>query len=217
MYYMPHGGTMRDEIVIYPGVTFADLARSMVKLLRNSVRDHRKAVGDDRCWLDDYLLWSVLPDTPNLAKPTSEAGMLRCKEFYLNRRADEPDPIPSEAILDPAHWDDDLERPDVNPEQAFASLIEAIRAHRDLPEGTTRTLEHDRILYLALPERMPADFRLPPKDEFLGRSANPRVSCPNFWASHASCPAGGCYLHAWGPCGSGNQHWTCPVFFIANL
>lgn len=41
-------------------------------------------------------------------------------------------------------------------------MLEGIKKHRDI-EGQERTLEDDQLLYDLLPEKMPADFRLPRK------------------------------------------------------
>jgi hypothetical protein len=197
---------MQRVIRIAPGLSPIERLRWMIKAFRDAIRTHRDARGDDRCWLDDYRLWSLLPNTPSLTKPTPQEGMQRCLEFYRHRRAEEPDPLPPEDALDPSLWDADLEQPGVDLARIWCELVKAIRAHRVLPPDTVRTLEHDRRLYRVLPEKLPADFRLPPKEEFLGVSANPRASCPNFWASHSACEAAECNLHAWGPCGSGDKH-----------
>jgi hypothetical protein len=191
----------RFPIERYPNVVII----GSIIALRNAIRDHRDAKGDDRCWLDDYKLWAVLHDSLPIPCLTLESAMARCREFYNNRRADQADPIPDFAISDSRFWDDDLtpERQDIP--QIWRSLMRAIRDHRDLPAGTVRTCEHDRALYLILPEKMPADFRLPPKEEFLEYSNNPKAGCPNFWDSHAECPAATCNLHDWGPCSLPNQ------------
>jgi hypothetical protein len=42
-----------------------------------------------------------------------------------------------------------------------------IREHRDA--GDKRTFEHDRALYMNLPERREATTQLPPRELFLGR------------------------------------------------
>ena len=52
-------------------------------------------------------------------------------------------------------------------------LRKAIRLHRD-EKGHDRCWLDDQRLYEALPETKPADFTLPPKDEFL-------VNCERYW------------------------------------
>jgi hypothetical protein len=47
-----------------------------------------------------------------------------------------------------------------------------IREHREA--GDHRTFEHDRALYMNLPERREATTRLPPRESFLGRG------CPSY-------------------------------------
>lgn len=78
---------------------------------------------------------------------------------------------------------------------------QAVRVHRDIV-GRERTLENDRALYLVLPERLTADFRLPSEAEFLGEAKAPTAGCPSFWRSHQSCKSETHDVHAWGPCAS---------------
>ena len=173
-----------------------------IRKRRQVVRVHRDATGDDRCWVSDYLVWEMLNDTLRVSvvfQFSMEQKMARCRLFYEHRRADAPDPIPEDATLDPLQWDNDLWK--MMPDELFAKLIriqEAIRCHRNI-FGRPRTIEDDRKLYSVLPEKIPADFRLPPEKEFIGRSLQ-HAGCPNFWDSHATC-GHLCNLHQWGPCG----------------
>ncbi len=177
--------------------------REMIRKRRSIIRWHRDQKGDDRCFLDDYRVWAMhgaLPHFPG--QMSSEAGMVKCREFYLYRRAELADPIPVDAITNPSLWDADIETMNYN--EAFQELewiMLMIGQHyiNPLIPKRVRTLEDDRKLYAALPEKMPADFRLPPEEEFLGE-AKPQVGCPAFWKSHVSCGKR-CDLHKWGPCG----------------
>lgn len=174
---------------------------------RELVRTHRDQLGDHRCWLDDPPMWLMLDDTPPEPPrlPPEPEMMGVCELFFLHRNADAPDIIPANAILDRALWDQDLEN------KSKAQLIEplwkiqmAICLHRDMPiqQNRPRNIEDDRALYKALPEKLPADFRLPPREEFLGRAKAPHAGCPAFHDSHNQCPAicPACDLHNWGPC-----------------
>ena len=107
--------------------------------------------------------------------------------------------MPDDANFDQEHWDDDLidQQSDVLLDK-LVKLQEEIRRHRDII-GRPRTLDDDRRLYNVLPEKMPADFRLPPRSEFL-KGKNPHSGCLNFWRSHERCPKGRCDIHNWGPC-----------------
>ncbi|OHA33722.1 MAG: hypothetical protein A2928_01975 [Candidatus Taylorbacteria bacterium RIFCSPLOWO2_01_FULL_45_15b] len=173
-----------------------------IKKIRCAIRYHRDQVEDDRCWLDDYLVWAELPDSPPPRNLTLQQKLLKCEIFYANRRADEPDPRSEQAILDPALWDRDLEKMSlIELAQTKATLLFVVGYHRDLEEveRRARTIKDDRDLYsIALPEKIPADFRLPPRDEFLGR-AKSGAGCPNFWDSHEHCGRE-CNLYEWGPC-----------------
>jgi len=167
---------------------------------RMFIRNHRDQTGDDRCFLDDHLVWQLLSDTPPEELLTAAEGMQRCREFHAFRNADGVDTLPAEAILDPDRWDDDLwHRSRRSLDDELGKLQEAIRTHRDIA-GRPRTADDDRALYLALPEKLPADFRLPPADEFLGEARAPHAGCPAFWRSHAGCEPGRCSQHRWGPC-----------------
>ncbi len=177
-----------------------DLLES-IRRARNTIRRHRDQKGDDRCWLDDYFVWSLLPDSPQdpTTLPSFDAGMAECRKFFLYRRADEADIVPADAIQDKNAWDADLET--MNEEQlqkTLAALQEAIRAHRDIHDRE-RTLADDRKLYTVLPEKIPADFRLPSEEEFLGEKQTD-AGCPAFWKSHQTCPCSEHNLHQWGPC-----------------
>jgi hypothetical protein len=172
---------------------------------RNAIRGHRDARGDDRCWLDDYLVWELVDGMPDLADchMTREAGMRSCRDFYEFRRADLPDPVPRDAIRDPKLWDEDLKilsRPRL--------LDELLRLHRAIEAHALEarlTVAEDRALYAILPEKLAADFRLPARQKFLvpvtpeSGCPAPRYGCPQFWDSHAACGAK-CNLHQWGPC-----------------
>jgi hypothetical protein len=167
--------------------------------MRGRIREHRDQKGDDRCWLDDYGVWEMLPDSPPMPRLSLEDGMKCCNEFWAFRRTNFPDPVPSDAILDPNFWDDDLiEMSAEELAEEFVRLCRAVRAHRDVA-GRPRTISDDQALYTVLPEKIPADFRLPPEEEFLGEAKSPNAGCPAFWRSHKNCLAE-CNLHKWGPC-----------------
>lgn len=194
--------------MILPGNKAAPLylgdndCRAAILERRESIRNHRDERGDDRCFLDDYLLWKWLSDSPPepVAPISIEWGMEQCALFYNHRRAETADPLPKEAILDPRHWDDDLEG--MASDQLHDELLrvqEGLRAHRDITLRP-RTIADDRALYALLPEKVPADFRLPPEEEFLGEARAPQAGCPAFWRSHGGCSAKCHDLHRWGPC-----------------
>ena len=169
---------------------------------RHAIRRHRDAKGDDRCWLDDYFVWALIPGSfpvPTEVPPMEEA-MDMCRAYYKLRRAETADAQPANAVTDPAKWDADLETMDDAQLQAeLTRLHAAVRQHRD-NACKPLTLDDDRALYVALPEQVTADFRLPPPDEFLGEAKAPNAGCPSFWRSHAGCKTRRHNLHQWGPC-----------------
>jgi hypothetical protein len=173
-----------------------------LKELRQAIRSHRDQKGDDRCWLDDPGLWALVDGSISEPKapPPFEEMMAACRAFYVHRRSDAPDAAPADAVTDPTKWDDDLvSMADDAVRTELTRTEDAIRAHRDV-SGRPRTLDDDRRLYAILPERLPADFRLPPEDEFLGEAKKPTAGCPSFWRSHQSCPCAEHDPHRWGPC-----------------
>lgn len=177
---------------------------NQIKALRESIRYHRDQKGDDRCWVDDDRLWGLLPDAPS--KPTSlpsyEEMMKRCGAFYRLRRADVPDAVPVGAIQNPSAWDEDLNTMnEIELKRELRRMQEAVRIHRDI-QNQERTIEDDRALYQALPERLTADFRLPPEPDFLREARAPVAGCPSFWRSHQNCPSAKHDIGTWGPCSS---------------
>lgn len=168
---------------------------------RAAIRAHRDAKGDDRCWLDDHAVWAFVDAAPAdlTVPPAFEEGMRRCREFYQHRRAETPD-----APLAPAPQgipDADLGRMlQADLVACLIALQAAIRAHANIKDRP-RTLDDDRALYSVLPDKIPADFRLPPENDFLGEGKAPRAGCPSFWRSHQGCGMEKHDLHKWGPCG----------------
>jgi hypothetical protein len=172
------------------------LVRDIIEA-RTVIREHRDAKGDDRCWITDYLVWGLLKYSPRLLQITKDEGMRLCELFYRHRRSETLDPIPIDAILDPTRWDDDLiNNRGLELLEKQDQLVQYISEHCHIIGP--RTIEHDRKLYSVLPEKLPADFRLPPREEFLG-TAKDGAGCPNFWDSHTKCGLV-CNLHQWGPC-----------------
>lgn len=178
-----------------------DLKKAILER-RAVIRGHRDAKGDDRCWLDDWLVWAMLDDTPDppITPPLHEDAIEQCTRFWYFRNERFADPIPPDAIIDPLRWDDDLAATNgIGFIEELMRIQEAIEQHRDIA-GRIRTSEDDRLLYAVLPEKLPADFRLPPREDFLGEAKAPHAGCPAFWRSHAHCPTTRHDLHRWGPC-----------------
>jgi len=176
-----------------------DAVHSQILELRKVIRYHRDQKGDDRCWLDDYVVWNSLPETKQVVRlPTYDEGMRKCRAFFKYRNADAVDEIPADAVLELAKWDDDLA--EMSSENLFYELNKlenAIRKHTYIAYRE-RTIEDDRILYSVLPEKIPADFCLPSEEDFLGTTRTD-AGCPQFWKSHQNCPEEH-NLHQWGPC-----------------
>lgn len=76
-------------------LTITDLI-SQVELLENAIRKHRDQKGDDRCWLDDQELYSVLnepiPESAGIL-PTKEIFLGNCEKYYqCRKKSDNADP-----------------------------------------------------------------------------------------------------------------------------
>lgn len=180
----------------------AEALRNSIQESRAAIRYHRDQKGDDRCFLDDYIVWARLPDSPMIFTrlPEFSQAMRLCEIFYTFRRADYADPVPPDAITDRSHWDDDLVYlSSVGLFGQFFLLQRAIRIHRDIL-NRLRTIDDDRALYAVLPEKLPADFRLPSEEAFLGEACAPKAGCPAFWRSHGDCFSCVHNFHEWGPC-----------------
>lgn len=172
---------------------------------RHAIREHRDAKGDDRCWVDDYKIWALIPGSfpVPLQPPPFEEAMDMCRGFYKRRRAETADPMPANAVADRQQWDKDLEEmDDAGLEAELQRINAAVRAHRDAACNVL-TIDDDRALYRVLPENLPADFRLPAEEDFLGEGKAPAAGCPSFWRSHAHCAVKRHNLHQWGPCKAG--------------
>ena len=180
----------------------SDALREKLRDGRARIRQHRDQVGDDRCWLDDFIVWAFLGDSGGVLSvlPLFHEAMDQCRMFYLHRKALECDPISADAILEKEKWDEDIATLSIDELcVCIVRLKNTIRTHRDVT-GRPRTLDDDRALYAILPEKMPADFRLPSEAEFLGEARAPKAGCPSFWSSHAHCSREVHDFHKWGPC-----------------
>lgn len=58
--------------------------------IKDAIRDHRDARGDDRCWVDDVDLYKSLgeevPEPEALALPNKEAFLSRCIKYWNHRQ-----------------------------------------------------------------------------------------------------------------------------------
>ena len=173
--------------------------RSQIIEFRQVIRYHRDQKGDDRCWVDDYKVWNLLAETRQVLRlPMYDEGMRKCRLFFKYRNSDSADTLPADAVLDPEKWDDDLAAMDDQGLHSELNKLEkAIYKHSNIVYRE-RTLEDDKELYNVLPEKIPADFRLPCEEDFLGTTRTD-AGCPQFWKSHANCQ-GEHNLHQWGPC-----------------
>ena len=178
---------------------------------RTSIRAHRDHHAHERCWLNDYFyIFALLEFTPEAPTEFNPVEMMReCKDFSTAQRIgvdDNPPAQPETAILDRANWDKDLEACD------YDHLVEKLldiqhaawtffsiwflkpKAHLFVtPE------DYQELYDNALPEKIRADFRLPPEEEFLGQPT-PLEGCLNFLHSHLHCQSEQHNFNTWVPC-----------------
>lgn len=177
-----------------------------IAAIRRAIRYDRDQVLDDRCHVDIYQVFAFIGvRAPRKLPPTKEM-LERCRLYFeKTQRPGDPRPAPRGAILDPAHWDDDLEAHAHDPAWLMAELFRIglviMRLHQIWRSRNPHYLnwrEYQR-LYALLPEGLPADTRLPPEDEFLGEARAPHAGCPAYVRSHEGCaPEVRCALTTWG-------------------
>ncbi len=180
---------------------------SRILKMRTALRYERDQLGDNRCWLDLGLIFAAAGMRPDLVKlPQRERMQKLCRFFHQNtQRPGDPQPLRPDAITDPAHWDDDLVAHAHDRDYLETQEYVLVAAIRRLYHRNRRTrgyqvtyADYDRV-YMTLPEKLHADTRLPPVEEFLGEAKAPHAGCPAFWASHQRCdPGKDCNVHVWG-------------------
>ncbi len=154
--------------------------------LRNVIRYHRDQKGDDRCWLDDELLYESLPETADKAQllPSKEVFMEKCARFHSRRQAPER---PKQASQDPDQPTEQALK-GMNEDELkkeIARLIQAIRLHRNIGDNK-RSWQDDIRLYRILNENTNYDTTLPDQKTFL-------TSCNRFFSTRRNPPD----LHNW--------------------
>lgn len=66
-----------------------ELSNNEVLRLRAAIRNHRDQRGDDRCWIDDEMLYGSLDEPLPLdisALPPKEDFLKSCERYYEQRR-----------------------------------------------------------------------------------------------------------------------------------
>lgn len=182
---------------------FPSNAKNKILECRRVLRWHRDQIGDDRCWLNDLKLYEVARVRHaflNADPLIPFRNFIRfCEDFHDFCNSEQPLVIPNDAVLDPQHWDDDLEgKSNLELYDELEKLRSGILEYAQIT-NRPKTVADNQKLYNLLPEKLPADFRLPPKSKFLDND-DPRKGCTNFWFSHADCSRRPCNLSQWGPC-----------------
>jgi len=179
-----------------------------IRSRRKAIRAIRDSIGDNRCWADDPYLNEALEGSPKATKliegMTQKERQDACENFWKFRKAAEPDPKPR-TLWTKDRWDKDLTGlMNGGLLKKLIELQEAIARHRDVPKRLKRMhkLKDDRDLFAILPEHghVQTDFRLPPREEFLGLKLAPNAGCVAFWEGHEEDEAP-CSFLGWAPCG----------------
>lgn len=185
---------------------------------REVIRYHRDQRGDDRCWLDDLVLWARIGVERPRKLPGRREMERQCALFFvLRQRPGEPRHPRRGAIRDPARWNDDLARHGYHRRwlaREASRILAGIMRHYVDSLARPLTWRDDERLYALLPEGLWPDTRLGPESQFLrseGLRRGEQKSCPRYWKSHQGCPASkGCTLTQWGPCGKGSREKRRP-------
>jgi len=79
-----------DALLLVIAVLLGLLALAVreLRILRAGIRAHRDARGNDRCWLDDLVLYRLLRDrdTGLTALPDRQTFLANCERFHANRQ-----------------------------------------------------------------------------------------------------------------------------------
>ena len=132
--------------------------RAHIVAARNTIRWHRDQLGDDRCWVDDCLLYHRVLGHSDITQLLPKPEFIgKCRIFHERRRMQSPPgPMPST----PPHPDSDLRG--VTDEVLSAKLQrlkDAVKRHYE--PGDAKTASDDQDLYLTLPEKFHGDLRHP--------------------------------------------------------
>ena len=79
------------QAVLDPDLDRATLAelQEQVMTLRRALREHRDAKGHDRCWLNDEVLYRLLPEgsqvSADLRLPPRDEFLRRCAEYHAGQ------------------------------------------------------------------------------------------------------------------------------------
>lgn len=191
-------------------LSYAQLCAAILER-RSILRESRDAKGDDRCFITDYLVEDFLIDTPVRPAFTAKELLRKCQQFYeycgTHNKMPVAQPAPSHPNSDT--WDDDLFDPNFDKLDELVKIQKAAEHFRDVAAFRHRSIIDYRRLYSILPEKIEADYTLPPMNEFLG-VAKPNAGCPHFMDSHANCGKS-CNLYKWGPCAERPLKATTPI------
>ncbi|MEK7610371.1 MAG: hypothetical protein AAB468_01325 [Patescibacteria group bacterium] len=131
---------------------------------RGVIRWHRDQVGHDRCWLDDGHVYKIVLGLETTHPPSKTVCEDLCTQYHHGRSGKKF--IRGQNKLNGKKPDDDLEKMSRHRlELEWAKLLKAVTAHYRLGDGE-RLARDDQKLYRVLPEKTPADQRLPTANEF---------------------------------------------------
>ena len=80
---------MLEDIMSASNMNFENIEEAKTELtrLRNIIRYHRDQKADDRCWLDDELLYESLPENIPVTLSSKDVFVDKCSRFHANRQA----------------------------------------------------------------------------------------------------------------------------------
>lgn len=132
---------------------------------RQAIRQHRDARGDDRCWLDDDLVYQCLPGyKPIMTLCSKEEFMKKCRIFKERRCGWDSYPrgLLTVPRLESGMSDTDIDKwSDEKLRAHILWLWLCIKNHQGC--GDNKTSVDDILLYLVLPDGIEPDLSLPPE------------------------------------------------------
>lgn len=173
--------------------------RRLILERRLAVRWHRDQEGHERCFLDDDRLFAFLDDTvPRILPSSRDKRMELCAEYYEACSTYEP-PESVEPAGTVFVYDADLDQRSAGQLLGvFITIQSAIVRLRNITDRPRTPSDYARLYEQTLPEKIAANFKLPPQDEFLYGTGHLEEGCEPFWESHDDCIKQSCDLSQWG-------------------
>lgn len=142
-----------------------DRAKDEILKARNAIRGHRDEKGDDRCWLDDDLVYQCVPGyKPVTMLYPKEDFLKQCRVFKERRSglSSYPSGLLAVPLRENGMSDTDIDKwTDEQLKSHVFWLWLCILNHHNC--GEDKTSFDDVLLYMVLPDGTEPDLSLPPE------------------------------------------------------